>query len=122
MSSSAGAICPHGIVCDYVNEKTVIAGEEYVTGGRYWHNEDEPCDLRWIPEDVGAQLGRTGYCLHGYHEKCSHRVGGPADSGILLSTGQIYRCPCSCHELRHPIGRGPEPITQLSLFPERQAP
>lgn len=35
--------CPHGIVCDYVLTYTVIEGEQYVTGGHYWHDEDTRC-------------------------------------------------------------------------------
>lgn len=35
--------CPHGIVCDYVYTYTTIRGEQYVTGGAYWHDENTRC-------------------------------------------------------------------------------
>lgn len=35
--------CPHYRLADWINETREIAGEIYVTGGNYWHNEEERC-------------------------------------------------------------------------------
>lgn len=45
-----------------------------------------------------ARLNVTGHCSHGRHGNCAHRPGGPADGGIVLTGGGIYRCPCACHQ------------------------
>jgi hypothetical protein len=42
-------------------------------------------------------MGVTGWCLHGRHDRCNHRVGGPCHSGITLTDGGRWRCPCECH-------------------------
>lgn len=43
MNGDNRVICPHGIECDYVYRKTTIQGEEYVTGGDYWHDPETRC-------------------------------------------------------------------------------
>ncbi|DAZ90375.1 hypothetical protein [Mycobacteroides abscessus] len=35
--------CSHGHVCEYVHRKIYINGEYYVTGGDYWHSDEERC-------------------------------------------------------------------------------
>lgn len=51
--------CPHGIVCDYVYTYTTIAGEQYVTGGAYWHDEETRCGAGISPDGdaYGEYLG-----------------------------------------------------------------
>lgn len=42
--------CPHGIVCDFVYTYTYVQGEQLVTGGNYWHDEETRCDAGLSPD------------------------------------------------------------------------
>lgn len=67
-----------------------------------------------------CQGGPTQRCKWGQHDRCCHRIGGPAERGITMPGDylvfrdggtvsnpdgsplpilpeHVYRCPCSCH-------------------------
>ena len=42
----------------------------------------------------------TKHCDHGRHDHCAHRLGGPAEGGVVLKLGLpgfLWRCGCPCH-------------------------
>ena len=50
----------------------------------------------------------TKHCDHGRHDNCAHRLGGPAEGGIVLKLGLpgfLWRCGCPCHNDPHRAGR-----------------
>jgi hypothetical protein len=50
----------------------------------------------------------TRSCAAGRHDHCAHRLGGPAEGGILLKFGLpgfVWRCGCPCHHDPHRAGR-----------------
>ena len=47
----------------------------------------------------------TKSCQQGRHHSCSHRLGGPAEGGILFKYNFLWRCGCPCHRDPHRAGR-----------------
>ena len=47
----------------------------------------------------------TKSCQQGRHDSCSHRLGGPAEGGILFKYNFLWRCGCPCHHDPHRAGR-----------------
>ena len=48
------------------------------------------------------------HCDHGRHDHCAHRLGGPAEGGVVLKLGLpgfLWRCGCPCHNDPHRAGR-----------------
>lgn len=49
----------------------------------------------------------TNECGAGRHDTCDHRLGAPAEGGVLLKGGLpgfLHRCGCSCHNSPEQIG------------------
>ena len=56
-----------------------------------------------MPEDAP-----TKSCDLGRHDRCSHRLGGSCEGGVLLKTGLnyfVWRCGCFCHNDPARVGR-----------------
>lgn len=47
----------------------------------------------------------TKSCDQGRHDACGHRLGGPAEGGILFKYNFLWRCGCPCHRDPHRVGR-----------------
>jgi len=50
----------------------------------------------------------TKSCDQGRHDHCLHRLGGPAEGGVLVKLGLpgfLWRCGCPCHRDPHRAGR-----------------
>ena len=41
--SELRTVCPHGIYSEFVWGRVTIGGEEIVSGGSFWHDEDTRC-------------------------------------------------------------------------------
>ena len=70
---------------------------------------------RWItcPDELGGKKviiempdnAPTKSCQQGRHDACAHRLGGPAEGGILFKYNFLWRCGCPCHRDPHRAGR-----------------
>jgi len=47
----------------------------------------------------------TKSCQQDRHDSCSHRLGGPAEGGILFKYNFLWRCGCPCHRDPDRAGR-----------------
>ena len=57
---------------------------------------------RWItcPDELGGKK-----VILEMHDACAHRLGGPAEGGILFKYNFLWRCGCPCHRDPHRAGR-----------------
>ena len=70
---------------------------------------------KWItcPDELGGKKviiempdnAPTKSCDQARHDSCPHRLGGPAEGGILFKYNFVWRCGCPCHRDPHRVGR-----------------
>jgi len=74
-------------------------------------NQRSPLALRAGSQKIIVEMpdnATTKSCDHGRHDHCVHRLGGPAEGGVLLKLGLpgfLWRCGCPCHRDPHRAGR-----------------